>query len=94
MKNEDDIVIQVQIFNRNYKITAPQDQENAIRKSVSEFNSNFEMMRKDFPNRDIQDYMSMALIALTTSFHNSVKTVSDESEFIVTLEKIKKIAAE
>ena len=94
MNPDDQIAIQLQIFNRNYKISAPANQEVAIRKSVAEFNSNFEKMRKDFPNRDVQDYMSMALIALTTSFHSSVNDTNTENEIIETLEKIRKIAGE
>ncbi len=94
MNQDEQIAIQLQIFNRQYKISAPANQEIAIRKSVTEFNTNFEKMRKDFPNRDVQDYMSMALIALTTSFHNSVTDAQDEIAIIEVLEKIKKIASE
>jgi cell division protein ZapA (FtsZ GTPase activity inhibitor) len=81
------VVVNIKIHNRFYKIKVDADKESYVRKTAEDINKQLEEFQKKFKGRDTQDYMAMTLIARLTE----EKKETVELDFKEVLEEIQSI---
>lgn len=80
------VIVNLKIHNRNYKIKVPQEEEAFVRKTAEEINNHISEFQKKYRGRDIQDYFALTMIARMTTDKPVAETNDDEVN-----EELKKI---
>lgn len=62
--NQDAVVVNLKIYNRSFKLKVRSEDESKVRSKAQECNALIEKFKKDYPGRDIQDYLSMYIIQM------------------------------
>ncbi len=83
------IVVNLKIFNRNYKIKVPPEEESFVRKTAEDINNHIADFQKKYRGRDVQDYFALTMIARMTTAKPEL--ASNDDEVIEELERIGKL---
>ncbi|MDG2344196.1 MAG: cell division protein ZapA [Flavobacteriales bacterium] len=71
-----DLSINVNIGGRNYPLTISRNEEEQIRKAVSEINNNIKNLKENYAVKDMQDLLAMTVLQYaseTVKVNNSVE---------------------
>ena len=71
-----DLSINVNIGGRSYPLTISRDEEEQIRKAVSEINNNIKELKENYAVKDMQDLLAMTVLQYaseTVKINNSVE---------------------
>jgi cell division protein ZapA len=92
LKMDQLVSITVKLCNRVYKIKVAAENESTVRKTAQAINDTIANMKKNFPGRDEQDYMAMALIDYMTSVKQEpVKSASNDDDIAHQLKTIQQL---
>ena len=84
------VVVNLKIYNRNYKIKVPPEEESFVRQTADDINKHIEDFQQKYRGRDIQDYFALTMIARMTTSKPQTGG-ADEGLFVEELEKISKL---
>lgn len=74
------IVIQVVIGDRNYRLKINRDEEETVRKTLKLVNEKISEYKTNFAGKDMQDYVSMALLWFATEQNNAGNFMIQQQE--------------
>lgn len=72
------VTVHLKIYNRTYKIKTGADEEEALRKKADVINEKLNLYKMNFPGRDAQDYLALAIIELLEGNQSPEHVVSDD----------------
>jgi len=76
------VVINLKLYNRQYKIKVQAEEEAFVRKQAEEINNYITDFQQKYRGRDIQDYLALTMIARITATkpneHQDVSAIIDE----------------
>ncbi|MEZ5047296.1 MAG: cell division protein ZapA [Chitinophagaceae bacterium] len=89
MDKVNQIPVQAIIGTRTYKILVAPDEEENVRLKLKEIQSIYNNTKKQFPNRDEQDYLSMTILHFVTQLNELLpSTTSDKQDLSEIQEKL------
>lgn len=87
-----DLSINVNIGGRTYPLTISRDEEEQIRKAVSEINNNIQDLKNNYAVKDMQDLLAMTVLQYaseTVKVNNSVEFEKLENAILALSNELK-----
>lgn len=89
------VSITIKLLNRAFKIKVAAEHEATVRNTAQLINEKLAELKKTFPGRDEQDYLSMSLIDhITSSKEEKINLLIETDEVIQKLEDINNLLDE
>ena len=81
-------VVDLTILNRSYKVKVETKNETIVQLRMKEIQEKLSTLKINFPGRDVQDYLSMALIDAVSSGLQSEDIQTQQQEMFTQLQKL------
>ncbi|MFT3901911.1 MAG: cell division protein ZapA [Niabella sp.] len=81
----------INIADRQYRIKVSPADEQSVRHSIKLINDKVMELKKQFPGKDMQDYISMTLIWFATEFKQSASQIFDEQALLARLQALENV---
>jgi cell division protein ZapA (FtsZ GTPase activity inhibitor) len=87
------LAINIVIADRTYRLKINRQDEETVRKTVKLINDKIVEFKTSFAGKDMQDYISMALLWFATQFQHTTADYHKEAEVKAQLQAIEKLLA-